>query len=288
MINSQRSRNITLSADAHFYLANVGSAWVALNYPARSGLEWSIVTLIDLRVRPDGFINTPPVASIVSPQYAFVNQTIEIDIPVSDVNAGDDVRCRWAKYTSGYRRRRSDLEKQIFSQSAIQSYQKVGVSESLTVTKKKRTSCGGCGTCNSACDLHCACCCGDCHSSTCNGTTCTLSGGCRSAATTSASTTDSTTTVETPGILRTTSSYPQRQAIDECGDICYPGSVPNDTILSNCKVTFTGLRANTWYAIALQVSKLLYKHYSLKNIYLSKYFFHHRLKILSIIQALHR
>ena len=51
-----------------------------------------------------------------------------------------------------------------------------------------------------------------------------------------------------------TSSYPHRQAIDECGGICYPSSVPNGTSLSNCTLSFKGLVPNTWYAIALQVS----------------------------------
>ncbi|CAF1553289.1 unnamed protein product, partial [Rotaria sordida] len=90
MMTSERSKNITLSADAHFYLANRGNAWAPLNDPAETGLEWSIVTYIDLRKRPDGFINTPPVASIVSPQYVIVNRTLQIDIPVSDANANDD------------------------------------------------------------------------------------------------------------------------------------------------------------------------------------------------------
>ena len=57
---------------------------------------WSIVSLIDLIRRPDGLINTPPVAQISSPQYVIVNKTTSIKIPVSDVNAGDDVRCRWS------------------------------------------------------------------------------------------------------------------------------------------------------------------------------------------------
>jgi hypothetical protein len=55
-----------------------------------------------------------------------------------------------------------------------------------------------------------------------------------------------------------TSSYVHRQAIDECGGICYPGSLPNGTTLSNCTITFTGLTAGTWYAVALQVRKLLF------------------------------
>ncbi|CAF0996779.1 unnamed protein product [Rotaria sordida] len=114
MMTSERSKNITLSAGAHFYLAYRGNAWLPLNDPAQTGLEWSIVTYIDLRKRSDGFINTPPVATIVSPQYAIVNRTIQINIPVSDANVGDDVRCRWSKYTSGYRRRkRSDNEEHV-------------------------------------------------------------------------------------------------------------------------------------------------------------------------------
>jgi len=51
--------------------------------------------LIDLRFRPDGIINTLPTARVVSLQYAIVNRTTTITIPVSDVNSGDDVRCRW-------------------------------------------------------------------------------------------------------------------------------------------------------------------------------------------------
>jgi hypothetical protein len=62
------------------------------------------------------------------------------------------------------------------------------------------------------------------------------------------------------GTLKSTSSYPTRQAINECGGICYPGSVPNGTTLSSCTITFTGSRAGVWYAIALQVCRLLFLH----------------------------
>jgi hypothetical protein len=54
--------------------------------------------------------------------------------------------------------------------------------------------------------------------------------------------------------LQPTSSYPNRQPIDECGGICYPSSVPNGTSLSNCTLSFDGLVPNTWYAVAIQVS----------------------------------
>jgi hypothetical protein len=70
--------------------------------------------------------------------------------------------------------------------------------------------------------------------------------------------TTTTTTVDTPGTLKSTSSYPQRQAIDECGDICYPSSVPNGTTLSNCTLSFTGLIAGAWYAVSIQVNMMIF------------------------------
>lgn len=111
IMTSESAKNVSLSVGAHFYLAHEGRAWVTLNDPPQADLEWSIVTYIDLTVRTGGFINTPPVATVMSPQYAFVNKTIQIPIVVSDANAGDDVRCRWATYTPGYRRRRDSRHK---------------------------------------------------------------------------------------------------------------------------------------------------------------------------------
>ncbi|CAF5165114.1 unnamed protein product, partial [Rotaria sp. Silwood1] len=51
MMKSERSKKVTLSADAHFYLSFTGSAWAPLNDPPQSNLAWSIVTYIDLRKR---------------------------------------------------------------------------------------------------------------------------------------------------------------------------------------------------------------------------------------------
>jgi hypothetical protein len=138
MMASQRSKNITLFADAHFYLAYVGSAWRALNYPTQSGLEWSIVSFIDLRMRPDGFINTPPVANIVSPQYVTVNKTAQIVIPVSDVNTDDDVRCRWSVYTPGYRRRRRYDEERTSQEDTAQLDKSVEKSQEILLSRRIR------------------------------------------------------------------------------------------------------------------------------------------------------
>jgi hypothetical protein len=59
--------------------------------------------------------------------------------------------------------------------------------------------------------------------------------------------------------IPSTSSFITRQAIDECGGICYPSSLPNGTTLSNCTLNFTGLVAGAWYGVAIQVN--IHSHY---------------------------
>lgn len=96
MLSSQRSVNLTLSIDTYFWIAYRGSAWRSLQNAASGSPAWSIVSLINLQRRPDGLINTPPTSQVTSPQYVIVNRTSIISIPVSDVNTGDDLRCRWS------------------------------------------------------------------------------------------------------------------------------------------------------------------------------------------------
>ena len=221
---SQRSVNVTLPTDAHFYIANVGTAWSPLGYPAKNNLEWSIVTNIDLRKRPDGIINTPPVATVVSPQYSIVNRTTNIRIPVSDANVGDDVRCRWSVYTSGYRRRRQipSINKQL------RKHKRDPVTTAAITTTTRTTT-------------------------TTRSTTTTTRTTTTSVTSVTTTATDITTT-EIAGTPKSTSSYPVRQAIDECGGICYPNTVPNGTNLSDCTISFTPTRVGVWYAFAIQVS----------------------------------
>ena len=248
LVISQRSVNINLTAGAHFYLAHIGTPWLPLNNPLQTGLQWSMVTFIDLRLRPDGFINTPPVASVVSPQYAIVSKTIQITIPVFDVNGGDTVRCRWSVYTPGYRRRkRFDInhkDKVHENQNyATQSYRNPSEDKDPILVRDKRANCGS--GCKTSCNINCRCTCTACFGTTCTGTRCNTTGGCPKI----------TTTVETPGTLKPTTSFPNRQAIDECGGICYPASLPSGTTLSGCTISFTGLIPGTWYGVALQVRK---------------------------------
>ncbi|CAF4391641.1 unnamed protein product [Rotaria sp. Silwood2] len=261
MMTSERSKDVTLSADAHFYIAYRGNAWRALNSPVQSNLDWSIVTFIDLRKRPDGFINTPPVATIISPQYANVNQTIQINIPVSDANVGDDVRCRWSIFTTGFRRRKRSSKEEHFKQrSDVHFYKEVAGDREFLHMRKKRQACS---SCNSVCAYGCDCTCSPCISTTCINTNCTDITGCTATVgttttmTTTSTITDNSTDTETPGTPASTSSYPIRQAIDECAGICYPDSLPKSTTLSDCTITFKGRKVGVWYAVAIQVEDFI-------------------------------
>lgn len=256
MMISEKSVNVTLDANAHFSIAYQGSAWRALNSPSVSGLDWSISSSIDLRKRPDGFINTPPVASVLSPQYVIVNQATQIKIPVSDVNQGDDLRCRWSIYQQGNKRRKKSSDQEI---DHVEDYAKEYFYDSqFNHWREKR---GDCDDCNKRCKKDCKCTCKICATTNCTGSKCKASDYCPNVTTiattrttrTTTSVATSSSTSETPGTKKTTSSFINRETIDECGGICNPSSVPVGTSLNNCTLTFTGLVAGAWYAIALQV-----------------------------------
>lgn len=263
MLTSQRAKNITLNAGAHFYVSYMGSAWIALNDPPVGGHQWSITSFIDLRMRPDGIINTSPVASVVSPQYAIVNRTMQIQIPVSDANPGDDIRCRWSTYTPGYRRKkRSDEERDINYEHATTTYNSVVTNKEVLQIRKRRGDKqppDPCAKCNSQCWSGCPCSCSICSGTNCGTKTCGAKGKdsyCPATTTVFGVTvTIPTSTSETPGTLASTLSYPTQQAIDECGGICYPSSVPAGTTLSNCTISFLGLTAGIWYGVSVQVNK---------------------------------
>lgn len=74
------------------------SAWRPLTLPAGNVANkgWSVACTIDLRIRSDtGKINTPPVATMISPIYIPVANRTSLIIPTIDSD-GDIVRCRFA------------------------------------------------------------------------------------------------------------------------------------------------------------------------------------------------
>lgn len=267
MMSSSRSKNVSLTAGAYFSLAYQGVAWRSLGSPAIGGLEWSILTSIDLRRRPDGFINTPPVATVVSPQYVVFNESAQINIPVSDAN-GDDVRCRWSAYQPGYRRkRREDSNYHLDNSPDFSSIVAYEMSHDTSILFRHKRATKDCNhnDCKAECDKDCLCSCPKCQIAVCPGSgtgdKCKTDPKCAPKPTTKTTkttlpttlTTSVTTTPETMGTLKSTSSYPSRQAVNECGGICFPAVLPNTTILSNCTISFKGLVPRTWYAVSIQV-----------------------------------
>ncbi|CAF4082174.1 unnamed protein product [Didymodactylos carnosus] len=70
-------------------------AWLPLAGAGSASALWSIATNIDLYLRPDGYYNSAPLATMMSPLNIPKNVQQIINIPVSDAN-DDDLRCRWA------------------------------------------------------------------------------------------------------------------------------------------------------------------------------------------------
>ncbi|CAM4890519.1 unnamed protein product [Rotaria socialis] len=248
ILGSERSVNVTLAANATFSIAYQSGYWPSLNNPPLSNFSWSLLCSIDLQMRPDGFLNTPPVASVISPQYVIVNTTATIEIPVSDADSGDDIRCRWSVYHSGYRRRRRSLEnddKTYIDSNSM--YYNLSADEEVAHVRRKRASCSGCLT--TVCLMGCSCVCPGCSGTSCTGT-CTTNPTCPLIT----STTTTTTTSK-----KVTSSYPNHNPVDECGDICYPNAVPMNTTLYNCTITLTGQQVGIWYAVAVQVEDFINK-----------------------------
>ncbi|CAF4906980.1 unnamed protein product [Rotaria sp. Silwood1] len=113
-------QNITIGSK--FCVAFQGASWIGLqtvncgtSVPSASntttistttvsscyntGSSWSIGCCLDLSIRLDGIINTPPVATIISPIHVPVNTKTNIKIPVIDAD-NDVIRCRWAQNTT--------------------------------------------------------------------------------------------------------------------------------------------------------------------------------------------
>ncbi|CAF1510665.1 unnamed protein product [Rotaria sp. Silwood1] len=97
----------TITIGSQFCVAFQSGSWIPVQVACASstgscyngGASWSIGTCLDLNIRYDGVINTPPVATVVSPINVPVNSVVNIDIPVTDAN-NDVIRCRWAQLTT--------------------------------------------------------------------------------------------------------------------------------------------------------------------------------------------
>ncbi|CAF0912723.1 unnamed protein product [Didymodactylos carnosus] len=95
----QRSDIVNISAGSHFTVAFRDHAWQPLAlYSSNSGMDWSIACSIDLSIRPDGKLNTPPVATMISPINIPAGITQYIPIPILDAD-NDYLKCRYSTKT---------------------------------------------------------------------------------------------------------------------------------------------------------------------------------------------
>ena len=139
---------------------------------------------------------------------------------------------------------------------------------------REKRNAPSCSNCTNTCLIDCPCNCTSCFGTDCPSEKCNTTPSCAVTITSMStipiidttiddySITDTTavdyTTLTTSQTRRSTSSYPHRQPVDECGDICYPSNVPNNTTLVNCTLSFRGLIPDTWYAFAIQVKIFLH------------------------------
>ncbi len=77
------------------------SAWFGTLYIGGGG-AWSIVSRLNVYVRPDGYINTSPVTNTLPVIFIPVNtQTVQV-VQMSDNDATDILKCRWSTSTANY------------------------------------------------------------------------------------------------------------------------------------------------------------------------------------------
>ncbi|CAF1329040.1 unnamed protein product [Adineta steineri] len=99
--SSQISDIEEITMDSKFCVAYQGATWpgiILLGWYVDSA-KWSLGCCVDLTVRSDGFINTPPIATVISPIRVPTNTLTNIIIPVTDAD-NDTLLCRWAMNVS--------------------------------------------------------------------------------------------------------------------------------------------------------------------------------------------
>jgi hypothetical protein len=93
----ERSDVVNVSSGSYFVVTFSSNTWRPLTLPPYNSTSksWNITCVIDIRLRPDGTFNHPPVATIISPIYIPVGIQESIFIPTIDAD-NDQVRCRFA------------------------------------------------------------------------------------------------------------------------------------------------------------------------------------------------
>ena len=92
----------TVNLGVAFSIGFISNAWFA-NLVVGANGYWSVITRINTITRPDGYINTSPVATTLPVIYKAINiQHVHV-VQMSDFDGTDVLKCRWStSSTSNY------------------------------------------------------------------------------------------------------------------------------------------------------------------------------------------
>ncbi|CAF3703186.1 unnamed protein product [Rotaria sp. Silwood1] len=96
--SSSRSQSLSLRNNTKLVLAFKGNdSWLSLTYGSPAGEGWSLPVFIDLTLRPGIGINHSPTSTMPLRINIPIGILTSIEIPMSDNNVNDVIKCRWAK-----------------------------------------------------------------------------------------------------------------------------------------------------------------------------------------------
>jgi len=94
----ERFTKYSLLLNQTYVIGYTSSAWLSLNL--KGGGDWIVTGKIDLKIRPDGILNTSPVTSTLPVIYRTINVQLVHVIQMSDADSTDTLRCRWSTNNS--------------------------------------------------------------------------------------------------------------------------------------------------------------------------------------------
>ncbi len=92
--SGQKVTFVSITQNAQFYLSYQDSNWLPLATAASA--SWSITSYVNLVVRTNNLLNTPPVVTVLPVIYLPVSVQSVINLLVIDID-NDYIQCRWAR-----------------------------------------------------------------------------------------------------------------------------------------------------------------------------------------------
>ena len=85
----------TINLNTAFSIGFVSSAWFA-NLVVGANGAWKVICHIDTNVRPDGYINSSPIATTLPVIYKAINVEHVHVVQMADFDGTDILKCRWS------------------------------------------------------------------------------------------------------------------------------------------------------------------------------------------------